>query len=281
MKNTIKEYLIITLGFILIAISAEYFFLPNNLTTGGVTGISLVINNYIPALTTGLSMIILNSILFVVGFAFLGRAFGAKTLYGAFGLSVTMWFIEEFLNPAAITEDLMLTTVIGSALLGCGLAVIFSQNASSGGTDIIAKILNKFFGINIGTSMQLVDLCVVIAGALTFGVNRGLYSVVAVVLNGMVINRVVSGLNSCKEVMIMSKRLVDIKKYINVDMNRGCTLLKGEGGYTETETKVIYCVLENRELIRLKKYIKEIDPKAFLTVHEAHEVLGEGFNNIK
>ncbi len=280
MKNTIKEYFFITLGFILIAFSAEYFFLPNDLASGGVTGISLVINHYIPVLSTGINMIILNLLLFIVGFIFLGSAFGAKTLYGAFGLSVTMWFIEEFLNPFPLTEDLMLATLYGASILGAGLAVIFSQNASSGGTDIVAKIINKFFGLNMGLSMQLVDLVVVIAGAITFGLNRGLYSMVSVVLTGTVINRVISGLNSCREVMIMSTRLMEIKKYITEDMDRGCTLLKGEGGYTGSDTKVIYCVLGTGELIRLKKYIRTIDPKAFVTVNEAHEVMGEGFNNI-
>ncbi|WP_040213303.1 YitT family protein [Clostridium polynesiense] len=280
MKGAFKEYLFITIGSILIAIAVEYFFIPNNLATGGITGLSLVINHYLPMLSTANIMIILNIILFLTGVIALGKAFGAKTLYGGFGLSAFMWFIENFLEPFAVTSDLMLASLFGSALLGAGLAVIFMQNASSGGTDIIAKILNKYFNINMGMSVQAVDLIVVVAGAVAFGLNRGLYSMLSVILNGVVINKVISGFNSCKEVMIMSGKIDKIKKYITVDMDRGCTILKGEGGYTGAETQVIYCVLGARELIRLKRYIREIDEKAFVTVNEAHEVMGEGFNNI-
>lgn len=280
MKKIIKEYFFITIGFILIAISAEYFFIPQGMATGGVTGISLIISHYIPALTTGINMVWLNLLLFILGFAVLGRAFGAKTIYASLGLSVTMWFIEQHLGPKAVTNDLMLTVIFGSLILGTGLATIFGQNASSGGTDIIAKILNKYFHVNIGTSMQIVDLFVVIAGAIAFGLDKGLYSMVVVLLTGIVINKVISGFNSCKEVMIMSSKLMEIKHYITADIDRGCTILEGQGGYTGARTQVIYCVLSNRELIRLKSYIKAVDPKAFVTVNEAHEVMGEGFNNL-
>lgn len=280
MKGKVKEYIFITIGFIFVAFGVEYFFMPNNLATGGITGLSLVINHYVPMLSTGGIMIITNIILFSVGFLFLGSGFGAKTLYASFGLAAAMWVMERFFKPFALTEDLMLASIIGTLILGTGLAIVFSQNASTGGTDIIAKILNKFFGINMGRSMQTVDFFVVITGAITFGLNRGLYAVLCVLLNGMVINRVISGFNSCREVMIMSSNTDEIKRYITIDMDRGCTILNGEGGYTGSVTRVIYCVMDTRELIRLKRYIRQIDAKAFVTVNEAHEVMGEGFNNI-
>lgn len=280
MKGKVKEYIFITIGFIFVAIGVEYFFMPNNLATGGITGLSLVINHYVPMLSTGAIMILINIILFLLGFLLLGKAFGAKTLYASFGLAATMWIIEKSFKPFALTEDLMLASVIGTLILGTGLAIVFTQNASTGGTDIIAKILNKFFGINMGRAMQAVDFFVVVSGAITFGLNRGLYAMLCVLLNGMVINRVISGFNACKEVMIMSSKTEEIRRYITVDMDRGCTILNGEGGYTAQVTKVIYCVMDNRELIRLKRHIRQIDPKAFVTVNEAHEVMGEGFNNI-
>ncbi|MEG0134281.1 MAG: YitT family protein, partial [Clostridium sp.] len=144
MKGKIKEYGIITIGIILVAIAIQYFYVPNSITGGGVTGIALVVNNYIPGANLGILMAIMNVFLFIVAFIFIGRNFGGKTIYAAMGLSFLNWFSEAFIKPVGIPNNPMLATIAGSILLGLGLGIVFTQNASTGGTDIIAKILNKF-----------------------------------------------------------------------------------------------------------------------------------------
>ncbi|WP_160677725.1 YitT family protein [Clostridium sp. C8-1-8] len=280
MNDKIKEFFIITLGFILVSIAVQYFYVPNNISGGGITGIAMVINYYIPSIPMGLLMIIMNIILFIVAFFVVGGNFGGKTLYAAFGLSLSMWVIEKFLKPHALTTDPMLAAVIGTTMLGIGLGIVFSQNASTGGTDILAKILNKFFHWDMGRCMQSVDIIVVILCAMTFGISKGLYAVVCVMLNGIIIDKVIEGFNSAKAVAIFTNKSDVIKSYIVNEVNRGCTVFEGKGGYTNEEKKVIYCVMDRTQLIKLRTYIKLADKDAFIIVSEAHEVLGQGFKDI-
>lgn len=280
MGEKIKEFIIITLGFILVAIAVQYFYVPNDITGGGITGIAMVVCNYFPQLSMGVLMTIMNIILFIVAFFVLGSGFGAKTLYAAFGLSFTMTFMEKYLNPHGLTNDVMLASIIGTLLLGSGLGLVFTQNASTGGTDIIAKIINKFFHINMGRCMQSVDILVVFMIAFTFGFSSGLYAVVCVLLNGIIIDKVIDGYTSTKQVMIITNRVEKIKQYITNDINRGCTIVKGEGGYTGNENKIIYCVMDRSQVIKIRKFMKEIDEDAFIIVNDAHEVLGTGFKAV-
>lgn len=173
MKGKIKEYGIITIGILLVAVAIQYFYVPNNITGGGVTGIALVINHYIPYANLGILMAIMNVFLFIIAFIVIGRSFGGKTIYAAMGLSLMNWVAEEFIKPVGIPNNPMLATISGSILLGLGLGIVFTQNASTGGTDIIAKILNKFFHIDMGKGMQMVDILVVIFSGLTFGIEKG------------------------------------------------------------------------------------------------------------
>lgn len=281
MKGKIKEYGIITFGIVLVAIAIQFFYVPNNITGGGVTGISLVINNYIPNANLGILMAIMNAFLFVVAFIVIGSSFGGKTIYAAMGLSFFNWFAEEFIKPVGLQNNPMLATIAGSILLGTGLGIVFTQNASTGGTDIIAKILNKFFHIDMGKGMQIVDLIVVILSAATFGVEKGIYAAICVLLNGIVIDKVISGLNTSHQVVIFTKKIDELKNYIIKDIDRGCTIFKGEGGYTGKEKSVLYCVLGRSQLMKLRKFIKDNDKEAFIIVNDAHDVLGKGFCDIE
>jgi len=280
MKEKIKEFLIITLGFILVSVAVEYFYLPSKITGGGITGIAMVINYYRPSLPIGMLMMVMNVILFGIGFLLIGGNFGAKTIYASFGLSGTLWFIETALKPHGLTNDILLSAIIGTLLLGLGLGIVFSQNASTGGTDIIAKILNKFFHINMGKSMQAVDFLVVVLAGATFGISTALYALVCVLLNGIVIDKVIEGFTSVKAVMVFSNNSESIKKYIIREIDRGCTVFEGKGGFTDTKNSVIYSVMDRTQLIRLRTFIKKNYSDSFIIVSEAHEVLGEGFQNI-
>jgi uncharacterized membrane-anchored protein YitT (DUF2179 family) len=191
-----------------------------------------------------------------------------------------MIFIEQFFKPFALTNDLMLATIFGAAITAFGMGIIFNVNASTGGTDIIAKVLNKYFNIDVGKSLLVVDFIITLLGAVTFGLDKGFYAILSVVMNGILIDKVIEGFNKCKEVVIISTENKKISRFILEDLDRGCTYLKGIGAFSGEETRVIYAVLGRSEFIRLKQYISKIDPQAFITVGEVHEVMGEGFGDL-
>ncbi|ASW44263.1 YitT family protein [Clostridium isatidis] len=280
MKDRLKEYLLIFIGVILVAVALEYFFIPNDIAAGGVTGLAVVITKYIPVISTGSLVFIMNLILFIVGFIFLGKAFGLKTIVASLLLSGIMIFIEQFFSPFALTEDLMLAAIFGTAITALGMGIIFNVNASTGGTDIVAKILNDYFNIDVGKSLLAVDFIITLLGALTFGLDKGLYAMLTVVMNGILIDKVIEGFKKCKEVIIISTENHKISQFIMNDLDRGCTYLKGIGAFSGEETRVIYAVLGRSEFIRLKQYISKVDPQAFITVGEVHEVMGEGFGDL-
>lgn len=280
-KKLIKDYGLITFGIILVALSVEYFFSPNKLAAGGVTGVAIVINSVVPSLSVGLITLVVNLILFAAAFLLIGGNFGAKTIYASLGLSVIMWGIETFFKPFAITTDLVIASIFGTLISAFGMAIVFNCNASTGGTDILAKILNKYFHINIGRALLIVDIIITFAAAMVFGLDIGFYAMLSVIILGITIDRFIDGFNSSKEIMIMSDKNEEISRFILDELSRGCTYLKGVGVYSNRDIKVIYTVLSRNEFIKLKDFIKEIDRRAFISVRESYEVLGEGFMEIE
>ncbi len=278
-KKNIKEFALITIGILLVAISVVYFFEPNNIAAGGITGLAIVINHYIPFISIGPLVLMMDAVLFVIALIVLGAKFGAKTIYSSVLLSVSMWLMQTFI-PINITNDLMLATIFGTLISAGGMAIVFNANASTGGTDIIAKILNKFFHIEIGKSLLMVDFLVTLLGAITFGINMGLYGLLSVIINGVVIDNIIAGFKTKSEITIISDKNKDISKFILNDLERGCTFIKGVGGFTWKDTALLYTVLDRSEFIKLKNKIREIDKNAFITVGEVHEVMGEGFMGI-
>ena len=278
-KKNIKEFALITIGILLVAISVVYFFEPNNIAAGGITGLAIVINHYIPFISIGPLVLMMDAVLFVIALIVLGAKFGAKTIYSSVLLSVSMWIMQTFI-PINITNDLMLATIFGTLISAGGMAIVFNANASTGGTDIIAKILNKFFHIEIGKSLLMVDFLVTLLGAITFGINMWLYGLLSVIINGVVIDNIIAGFKTKSEITIISDKNKDISKFILNDLERGCTFIKGVGGFTGKDTALLYTVLDRSEFIKLKNKIREIDKNAFITVGEVHEVMGEGFMGI-
>ena len=278
-RESIKEFALITMGIFLVAVSVVYFFEPNNIAAGGITGLAIVINHYIPFISIGPLVLMMDAILFIVALIVLGAKFGAKTIYSSFLLSTSMWLMKTFI-PINVTNDLILATIFGTLISAVGMAIVFNANASTGGTDIIAKILNKFFHIEIGKSLLIVDFLVTLLGAVTFGINIGLYGLLAVIINGVVIDNIIAGFKTKSEITIISEKNKEISKFILDDLERGCTFIKGIGGFTRKDTSILYTVLDRNEFIKLKNKIKEIDKNAFITVGEVHEVMGEGFMGI-
>lgn len=279
--NIIKQYLIITFGILIVALSLHFFMIPNDIAAGGAMGIAMVINHYFPAFQVGQLMLFINIILFIIAFITLGSSFGIKTIYASLGLSGIIWGLER-ITPMQhpLTNDLLLAAIMGTFISGMGMAIIFNRNASTGGTDILAKIMNRYLHIDIGKSLLVTDFVITFFAAITFGIEKGLYALIAVILNGYIIDYAIQGFNIAMQVFIMTSRPDIISEFIINDLERGVTHFSGKGGYSGKELKIVYTVLSRKEFIKLRGYIKEVDPKAFITVSDAHEVLGEGFKRI-
>ncbi|MBC2579557.1 YitT family protein [Clostridium sp. DJ247] len=276
-----KEYSLITIGVLLVALGIEFFLAPNKIAAGGITGIAIIVNNFIPKLQIGILLLIMNIVLFIVAFIVIGNKFGAKTIYASLSLSGIISIMDRVMTPAmVITKDLLLASLFGMFLCGIGMGIVFNQNASTGGTDILAKIINKFTHLDMGKSLFVVDVIVTIFAGASFGAEIGMYAILSVIGNGIIIDTVIEGFNISKQLLIMSSKIDLINKFVIKELGRGCTILNGKGGYRKEDSYILYTVLSRKEFIRLKRYIKEIDPKAFITVSNAHEVLGEGFKDI-
>lgn len=203
-----KEYFLLTLGVILVAFGIQYFYAPNEIAGGGLSGMALVISHYIPRLSVGTIILIGNIILFVISFILIGGDFGLKTIYASFMLSFVMDFMEKVLHSYALTTNMLLAIISGTIIIATGLGIAFAINASTGGTDILAKILNKYSTFNIGISLLLVDLFVVVCGGLTFGLDKGIYSLLAVIANGLIVDAVIAKIEKVKS----NNKIEDDKK---------------------------------------------------------------------
>lgn len=275
----IKEYGIITLGVIIIVFAFEFFFFPNQIASGGVSGLALVINNML-GVEPGIIMIICNAILFILAFVFIGGSFGIKSMYAAFGLSFVLSIIEKNYKVVALTDNLMLASIFGSALLAMGTAIMFTQDATTGGTSITAKLLNKYCNIDFGKGLLISDSIVILMAMYTFGIELGLFGLLSVYLTGTLIDKFIDGFNLSKQVMVFTGQEKIVVNYIMKDIDRGCTVFYGKGGYTGKDNCVVLTILNRSQFIKLKQFIKYNDPNAFITVNETSEVLGKGFKSL-
>ncbi|MCH4886682.1 YitT family protein [Acidaminobacter sp. JC074] len=276
----IKDYLIVTLGTLILTFGLCVFLIPADLAVGGITGFSMIINRVFPGLSIGGVMMISNVVLFIMGFLLIGRQFGAKTIYASFSLSGMIWLFEKLapLN-GPVVEDTFLNLFFGIFIGGIGLAIVFNQNASTGGTDIIAKIINRFFNFDIGKSLLMADFLIVLFAMKIYGLQPGLYAMFGVIMNAFLIDNLIEGMNNKINVRIISSKTEDIRKYIINELDRGATIFKAEGAYAGKEVTIISTVLNRRQFIKIKAYVKAIDDNAFLTVANVKEVIGEGFKS--
>lgn len=277
-RQTLKEYFFIAIGSFFVALGVYYFMVPENLATGGVSGLSIVLNNYI-SIPISFINFFLNFILFILGFIFLGKEFGGKTIFSVIFLSLFMYMMETFFPVSApVTDEILLNLICGIVISAIGLSIVFNQNASTGGTDIVAKILNKYFNMDIGKGLMTADVIVVVSAFFTYGIQTGIVGAFGWFLNGVVVNYFLDGFSVKNEVVIISENPDEIKKYIFDKLDRGVTLYKAEGGYTNEEKNIIVTILDRKEYYILKKQLKIIDPKVFVTVRTVQEVYGFGFS---
>ena len=280
MNKTLKSYLRITASCIPYTIAFNCFYAPNNLTCGGITGIAQIIHAYAPFLGVGLLTFAMNLPLFIIGV----KKFGGRILFGslyAVGLTSLLIDVLEAVHPFP-PIDPMLASVYGGVLIGLGLGLMLLDDATTGGTELGAKILKlKIPQLSIGKICLVIDLTVVILYSLVFGnILNALYGAIALYLATMMIDIVVYGGNKAKIAHIVSDRHEEIAKAL-LEKNLGLTKLHAAGAYTEKERPVLLCVVHRREIVGVKKLVAEIDPTAFFVISDAHEVLGEGFGEYK
>lgn len=277
----IREYIMIIVGVICVAVGVYFFMMPNSIAAGGINGLAMVINRHIPVLPIGGIMIVIDVILYIVAFYAIGKGFGFKTIFSSLSLSTTIWILEAFVpmnNP--LTDDIFMEMIFGIIIQAVGMAIIFIQNASTGGTDIISKILNKYFHTKLGTGVLLADLVVVALAFNTFGFKKGLYALFTVILNGLVIDKVIQSINTLKEVKIISPRSKDVEDYILNNIGRGCTVYLAKGSYSQENINVLCTVVNKKEFSMLKNYIKSLGESSFISTNDVYETLGEGFEEL-
>ena len=277
--STLKSYILISIGVLIVALGICFFLIPANLATGGITGLSMIIHDLVPSISIGQILLILNVILFVVGFLSIGKEFGAKTIYASFLLTGTIYLFDTFYKVTEpVVDDLLVNLIVGILIQGVGLGIVFNQEASTGGTDIIAKILNKFFHLDIGKSLLIADFAVVTLAAYSFGIDLAIYAFLGILMNGLIIDTVIEGFNQKLSVSVVSTQSDTIQKFIVEQLERGATIYSAKGAYTMKDKEIVNSIMDKKQFIRLRGFVKAVDPDAFVTVSNVREVLGEGFH---
>ena len=275
MAQKVRSCGIITLGAVIYALAFDWFVAPNQIAMGGVTGLAQIVNALVPVLPVGVLSILVNVPLFLAGWRLLGGRLLVSSLYAmavsSLAIDVIAWM--HTFPPM----DPILATLYGGAGMGVGLGLVFSQGATTGGTDIIGKLLKlKFPWLPIGKLVMIPDMVVVILAAVVFGtVNAALYGLIQMYLLSKVMDMILYGWDTSRVAYIITDRWEETVQGL-LDMNRGVTLLQGKGAYTGAEKQVLLVAFRQREIVPIKRMLREIDPKAFFIVCDAHEILGEG-----
>ena len=277
MIKKIYPVLTILLGAAIYAFGLTYFVVPHHLFEGGATGITLI-TFYLFKIPVSLMNLLINIPLFILAW----KIFGAKSLYssllGTLALSAWLAFFERIPLHIDLQGDLLITALIAGILLGIGLGIIFNAGGTTGGTDILARILNKYTHISMGKLLFILDFCILMLILLIF---KDLRLVSYTLLFDFIVSRVIDligeGGYAGKGFMIITKRPDHLAKAINDDLGRGVTFISGQGYYSKENLKIIYCIVGRNEIVKMKEMIHRIDPQAFITITEAHEILGEGF----
>ena len=281
LKKTLLPVLMITAASAIYALGFVWCYAPNGIAFGGITGLAQIVNYLIPAFPIGVTVIVLNVPLFILGWKFIGGRLLVSSLYAMFVSSV---FID-LLTPLREWEPMepLLACIFGGLSLGASLGLIFLQGATTGGTDLLARLLKlKLAWLPMGKLLMGIDLAVIVAVSVTFRtLYAALYGLVALYISSIVMDGVLYGMDTAKVAYIISDRNQEISNAIVKDLDRGVTILHGQGAYTGAEKNVLMCAFKQREIAAIKATIKDIDPVAFVIVCDAHEVLGEGFRDYK
>jgi uncharacterized membrane-anchored protein YitT (DUF2179 family) len=268
-----RDYLYIILGAAIIAIGFNVFLLPNQVASGGVSGISTILNGVL-GWKPGIVQYAFNIPLFIAGLFFLGAKFGIKSFVGTLTLPAVVLFTSSW-EPW--TTNPLLGALFGGISVGLGLGIVFRGGASTGGTDLAAQILAKYTGFSLGKSVLLIDGLIVLSAAIVFDIEKALYALIALFVTTKTIDIIQLGLSQSKMIYIITNKQEEIRNAIYKEIDRGVTKLPAIGGYTDQERPILMVVAYQTEFTKLKQLVKTLDPYAFVIVSDAYEVLGEGF----
>ncbi|MFJ8087678.1 YitT family protein [Lysinibacillus sp. NPDC095746] len=272
-RESIVEYMYVIVGAAIIAIGFNVFLLPNQVASGGVSGISTILHGLF-GWNPGFIQYAFNIPLFIAGVVVLGKKFGIKSFIG----TITLPFIVLLTNSwGPWTDNPLLGALFGGIVVGLGIGLVFKGNASTGGTDLLAQIITKYSGISLGTSVLLIDGIIAISAAIVFDLEKGLYALIGLYVTTKTIDIIQLGLSQSKMVYIITMKQDEVRDAIYAEIDRGVTKLPAIGGYTREARPVLMVVVYQTEFTKLKQLIKNVDPSAFVIVSDAYEVLGEGF----
>ena len=269
----LKECFIVSIACIIMAFNTNYFYLGNKLAQGGVSGLSLIIH-YITDIDISYIYLALNIPLIIVAYIFIGKDFVFKTLFATIILTIFLKVFGSFRGPI---DDILMASIFGGGINGIAIGIIFYAGGSSGGTDIIAKIINKHYGIAIGKTLLTIDFIILSMVAFIFGKVIFMYTLISLLVSSKMIDIIQEGIYSAKGVTIITNKVEELRKKIMEDTGRGITLINAKGAYTQKEIGMLYCVVGKYQLMKVKSIVKEIDPMAFMIVNQVHEVIGKGF----
>jgi uncharacterized membrane-anchored protein YitT (DUF2179 family) len=277
--ETWRDFSLILLGALLQALALRLFLVPAELVSGGVSGLSQIINAY-TGWPIGVMILLGNAPLFLLGWRFLGgKRFAARTAFAVVIISALTDLLVFFLPTHGLTDDLLLNALFGGVISGLGYGLVYRGRGTSGGSDILARILNHWRGTSISQSYLLVDSLTILLAGVSFGWTHALYALVVLYVSGIAAEGAFEGPNLTRTAMIVTSRPQEITARILEELERGVTLLPGRGGYTGAERVMLYCVISRSEVSQIKALVRELDPQAFMVIGQASEVRGEGFRS--
>ena len=271
--NLCKELIMITIATAIVAAAVFFFLIPSHVSVGSISGLAIVLVNFIPLPISAITMV-LNVVLLVVGFLFIGREFGGKTVYTSILLPAILGVFEVlFPNNTSMTADPFLDMLCYIFVVSIGLAMLFNRNASSGGLDIVAKLMNKYLRMELGKAMSLSGMCVALSSALVYDKKIVVLSVIGTYLNGIVLDHFIFGSNIKKRVCIISKKEEEIRQFILHELHSGATIYEAIGAYDFQKHREIITIVDKNEYSRLMSYIAKTDSDAFVTVYAVNEII--------
>jgi uncharacterized membrane-anchored protein YitT (DUF2179 family) len=280
-RDSLADYTYVLLGALVQAFAMRLFLIPAQLVSGGISGASQLINFY-TGWPIGLMVFLGNVPLFLLGWQHLGGPrFALRTALAVTGFSFFTDMLGVFLPPEGIVHDLFLNCLYGAVVLGVGLGLVYRGKGTSGGSDILGRILNEKIGISISMAYLITDSIVILASGLVFAWENALYALAVTYVSGLVAEMVLEGTSVFRTALIITSRPEEVARKIMTDLERGVTILNATGAYTHAERPVLYCVVTRPEVSRIKAIVKEVDPRAFMVIGQAHEALGEGFRPLQ
>lgn len=272
-RAVIWDWIVITFATLIIAVSVFFFMMPSHLSISSISGLAILLENFLPLSMSAITLII-NAALLIVGFLFIGKGFGVKTVYSSLLMPVFLGVLEYFFpQGGALTNDGLLDMLCYCFLVSVGLAILFNRNASSGGLDIVANLMHRFLHMELGRAMSLAGMCIAISSVFVYDIKTALLSILGTYLNGIILDHFIFGSTIKKRVCIVSREMETIKAFILHELHSGATLYQAQGAYSDQFHTEIITIVDKNEYQKLMTFLREHAPDAFVTVYTVHSII--------